>query len=347
MIYTDRAHIINFRKDLDDLRTNKKIERGSLSKLTKNLDVIETEFQNREVQIGNLTNNINTIKSEKIIVDIEKKVMLDKINELINEKSKLENDIRILQKQRAQIPSKSLVTTFRQSLDSMAASLHTPDTKGNYTISSMNVKLKTNLSLQNNELQFQLPKPDDILLPENLSTIEFTIKSSSDELDFSKYMEVPDFIGITREDTESAINNAGFKLGTVSEKESNSYQGTVISQMPSAGSIAASGDLIDITISKIMYVEMPNIMDFDIDSAKEILASSNLNIGDITAKQSASTSGIVIDQSIESGTHTLIGTSIDIVVAENVKHYDWNTLVCRWLDRKYKDERVDLKQYRR
>ena len=130
-------------------------------------------------------------------------------------------------------------------------------------------------------------------------------------------MEVPDLTGMTREDAENVIIDAGFKPGTVDKEESNSSQGTVIGQMPSANSIAMSGDLIDITISKIMYVEVPNIIDFDLESAKDILAGSDLEVGDITAKRSASTSGIVMHQSIESGTHTLIGTSVDIVVAES------------------------------
>ena len=308
--------IVDLRRDLNDLKKVKKIDDTSLVKVRKNLDNLEMELQNKDTQIFNLTNNVNTIISEKVVVELEKKVLLDKISELLSEKAELEKNIQTLQLQRAQIPSKNLVTTFRQSLDSMASSLNTPDASANYTISTMDVKLKTNLSLKDNELQFQLPKPDDILLPENLSTIEFTIRSSPNELDVSEYVEVPDLTGMTQEDAENAANDAGFKMGTVSEKESNSYQGTVISQIPSANSIAMPGDLIDITISKIMYVEVPNVVNFDVDSAKEILAGSNLEVGDITTKKSALTPGMVIDQRIEAGTHALIGTSVDIVVAE-------------------------------
>ncbi|MDF1533579.1 MAG: DUF4332 domain-containing protein [Methanosarcinaceae archaeon] len=311
--------IVNLKSNLEDLRIEKNIDEDSLINLRKNLDNLDIELQNKDIQIANLTNNVNTIISEKVVVELEKKVMSDKIAALLSEKAELEANVQTLQLQRPQIHSTNLVTTFRQSLDSMASSLNTPDARGNYTISNMNVKLKTNLSLKDNELQFQFPKPDDIILPENLSTIEFTIRSSPNELDVSEYMEVPDLKGMTQEDAEGAIKDAGFKPGIFTEVESSSSQGTVISQMPSANSIAMSGDLIDITISKIVYVEVPKIVDFDIDSAKEILASSNLEVGRITAKQSASTPGMVIHQSIESGTHTLIGTSVDIVVAEKME----------------------------
>ena len=222
----------------------------------------------------------------------------------------------------------------------MASSLNTPDARGNYTISNMNVKLKTNLSLKDNELQFQLPKPDDILLPENLSTIEFTIRSSPNEIDVSEYVQVPNLAGMTREDAENAINNAGFKPGIVSEVESSSSQGIVIGQMPSANSIAVSGDLIDITVSKITYVEVPKIVDFDIDSAKEILAGSNLEVGEITAKKSSFTPEMVLYQSIEAGTQVLPGTSVDIVVAENENEEEDKDVQDK--DEHDEDEYIDL-----
>ncbi|MBE0523583.1 MAG: DUF4332 domain-containing protein [Methanosarcinales archaeon] len=306
--------IINLRQNLENLRVAKGIEESSLIEVRGAIDHVEAELHNKDIQITALTDNFNTIISDKVVIELEKNVLSDKIAGLLKEKAELENNIQILQRNREKIPSKSLITTFRQSLDSMAHELNEPDSKANYIISSMDVKLRTNLSLQDNELQFQLPKPDDIIPPENLSTIEFTIRSSPKD-DLSEYLEVPDLTGMTTEEAKYAISNAGFRQGTISEKGSNSPQGMVIDQLPSAGSLTLPDALIDITISKIVYVEMPNIVGLDIDSAQDILANSWLEVGGITEQASKSTPGTVLNQSIEAGTTSIVGSLVDIVVS--------------------------------
>ncbi|HUV83319.1 MAG TPA: DUF4332 domain-containing protein [archaeon] len=306
--------IINLRQNLENLRVAKGIEESSLIEVRGAIDHVEAELHNKDIQITALTDNFNTIISDKVVLELEKNVLSDKIAGLLKEKAELENKLQILQRNREKIPSKSLVTTFRQSLDSMANTLNEPDSKANYIISSMDVKLRTNLSLQDNELQFQLPKPDDIIPPENLSTIEFTIRSSPKD-DFSEYLEVPDLTGMTTEEAKYAITNAGFRQGTINEKDSNSPQGMVIDQIPSAGSLTLPDALIDLTISKIVYVEMPNIVGLDIDSARDILANSRLGVGEITEQASKSIPGTVLNQSIEAGTATLVNSPLEIVLA--------------------------------
>ena len=307
--------ITNLRLNLEDLRTAKEIDEASLSEVRNTIDNVEVELQNKDTLINELRNNTNTIISEKIMLEQENIILSDQIAGLLEEKANLENNIRILQQHRAQIPSKNLVTTFRQSLDSMAGTLDEPESKANYIISSMNVKLRTNLSLEDNELQFQLPKPDDIIPPENLSTIEFTIRSTPKEPDLSEYIEVPDLTGMTLEEAEYAITDAGFKRGTTSEKNSNSPQGMVIDQIPSACSLAIPGAAIDLTVSKIIDVEMPTIVGLDIDSGEQVLINSQLEVGEITEQSSKSTSRTILIQSIEAGTTVLVGTPVDIVIA--------------------------------
>lgn len=307
--------ITNLRQNLENLRIAKEIDEASLIEVRNTIDNVEVELQNKDTLINELRKKTNTIISDKIVLEQENIILSDQIAGLLEEKANLENNIQILQQQRAQIQSKNLVTTFRQSLDSMAGNLNEPESKANYIISSMDVKLKTNLSLKDDELQFQLPKPDDIIPPENLSTIEFTIRSTPKEPDLSEHIEVPDLTGMTREEAEYAITDAGFKPGTTSEKSSNSSQGMVIDQIPSACSLAIPGDAIDITISKIINVEVPNIVGLDIDSGEQVLINSQLEVGEITEQSSKSTSGTILNQSIEAGTIALVGTPVDIVIA--------------------------------
>lgn len=311
----EKKSIENLRRNVDKLRTARTVDETSLSEIKKSVDDIEVELHHKDAQVGELTNNLNKVVSEKAVVEQEKNSLSSKIDGLLKEKAELEENIRILQQQRPQIPSENLVTTFRQSLDNMAGKLNEPEARANYVISSMNVKLKTNLSLKDDILQFQLPKPDDIISPENLSTIEFTIKSSPKELDLSQHLEVPDLRGMTRYEAENAITNAGFKLGDVNEKPSNSPQGTVIDQLPSANSLAIPGSAIDITTSKVTHVETPNLVGLDIDSAREVLENSQLKMGEVTETPSKSTPGTVLKQSIEAGAMVLIGTTVDVEVA--------------------------------
>jgi beta-lactam-binding protein with PASTA domain len=311
----DMTFITNLRQNLENLRIAKEIDEASLIEFRNTIDNVEVELQNKDTLINELRKKTNTIISDKIVLEQENIILSDQIAGLLEEKANLENNIQILQQQRAQIQSKNLVTTFRQSLDSMAGNLNEPESKANYIISSMDVKLKTNLSLKDDELQFQLPKPDDIIPPENLSTIEFTIRSTPKEPDLSEHIEVPDLTGMTREEAEYAITDAGFKPGTTSEKSSNSPQGMVIDQIPSACSLAIPGDAIDITISKIINVEVPNIVGLDIDSGEQVLINSQLEVGEITEQSSKSTSGTILNQSIEAGTIALVGTPVDIVIA--------------------------------
>ncbi len=307
--------IQTIRRNVNKLSTTRKVDETSLNEIKKCVDDIEAELKCKQSQVEQLTKNVDKVFSEKLFAEQEKNTLSSKLDQLLREKAELEENIRILQRQRPQISSENLVTTFRQSLDSMTGKLNEPQARANYVISSMNVKLKTNLSVKEDILQFQLPKPDDIIPPENLSTIEFTIRSSPKELDLSQYQEVPDLRGMTLEEAEKAVIDAGFKLGSINEKPSNSPQGLIIDQLPSADSLASSGTAIDVTISKVTHVEAPNVVGFDVDSAREVLKNSQLKMGEINGTPSSSPPGTVLKQSIEAGTKVLIGTAVDVEVA--------------------------------
>lgn len=307
--------IINLRQNLDKLRIEKTIDETSFNQIIKSIDEIDVELLNKNSQIFELKNKLNSVISEKIVVEQEKNILSQQITRLLSEKADLEKNIQTLQLQRPQIPSESLVATFMQSLDSMADKLDEPAARANYVISSMDVKLRTNLSIKDDKLQFQLPKPDDIIPPDNLSTIEFKIKSSPKELDISQYHEVPNLTGMTLDEAGYVINEAGFKQGTIHEKSSNSPQGMVIDQIPSARSLARPGTPVDITISKIINVEVPNVVGMDIDSGKLVITNSRLKVGEITERSSTTTPGTILNQSIEAGATAMVGTPVDIIIA--------------------------------
>lgn len=62
--------------------------------------------------------------------------------------------------------------------------------------------------------------------------------------------EVPDVMGKSREDAEKILKEAGFEIGEVTEGEDDSKKGTVISQTPTAKTMADKGTKVDLQISK-------------------------------------------------------------------------------------------------
>jgi len=62
--------------------------------------------------------------------------------------------------------------------------------------------------------------------------------------------EVPDVMGKSREDAEKILKDAGFEIGEVTEGEDDSKRGTVISQTPTAKTLADKGTKIDLQLSK-------------------------------------------------------------------------------------------------
>ena len=62
-------------------------------------------------------------------------------------------------------------------------------------------------------------------------------------------VEVPNVIGMGREQAEITLNDRGLNLGTVTRKASNAPEGTVISQSPESSSTAAKGSYVTIILS--------------------------------------------------------------------------------------------------
>ncbi|MDO4174894.1 MAG: Stk1 family PASTA domain-containing Ser/Thr kinase [Eubacteriales bacterium] len=69
---------------------------------------------------------------------------------------------------------------------------------------------------------------------------------------------VPNLSGMTQEQARAALEQAGLALGSVSEQESTSTAGTVISQSVPYNTEVAAGTAIDITIAKAAEEDQPN-----------------------------------------------------------------------------------------
>ncbi len=311
------SDITDLRKNIERLNksTNAYSKRQSSTLVERSLRNVESELDAVHKELASKTDTLEQLKKENISLRHDYDILDSRIGEILKEKAELEKKLERLSRTRPELSSKNLVNAFKDSLEEMDSSLNSSSSRVNYNISSMNIKLRTNIAVKGNDLRFQLPKADDIIPADNLSEVEFTISSSVKQPSFSDLIDVPDVVGLDRDIAVSEIENAGFRQGEVIEKNSDLVQGTVLSQIPSGSSVAKPGDSVDLVISRITSVPVPNIVGMDLASAKKALSASNLSTGKITEQVDSSKNGTVLAQSVAAGEYADIGNAVDIVVS--------------------------------
>nr|WP_321497506.1 PASTA domain-containing protein [uncultured Methanolobus sp.] len=313
------ADITELRKSLDSLNkaTTAVAKKQSYVLAERNIAAIESEFDTINKELVSKTDAIEKLRKENLALKQDYDILDSRVKDILNEKLEIEKKLELLSRTRPELSSINLVKAFSDSLESMDSSLKSSSSRVNYSISSMNIKLKTNIAMNGNDLCFQLPKADDVIPASNLSEVEFTINSSSKAPELTSYEDVPDVVGLELETALSAIKEAGFVQGEVVEKDSELAQGTVLSQIPSGSSVAKSGDAVDLVISKITSVKVPDLTGNTLAAAKKSLANIGLSLGKVTEEVNSLKAGTVIGQSVEAGSYADIGSAIDLVVASS------------------------------
>ena len=310
--------ITDLRSSLEAFRKSGAIDAGSYSSLLTRVNNAEIEFQTVQKEAVAYKESSDRLLLEKLTLEQEKNILAAQVTGLANEKAELESKISVLQKSRPVLSSSNLVSSFASSLAEMDRGLKKVQSGSKYLVSSMNVTLKTNIALEGEELRFQMPKADDILSPENLSTIEFSLRAVPEKPDISSCREVPDLAGLSKEEVENKLLEAGFKTGEILEKESTRPQGTVLGQLPSEGSLAEPGAAVDLTISKILSVKVPELSGLKLEAAKILIEKSRLRLEGIKEEPSDRGSGLVLSQSLTTGSEVKVDSAISLVVSVKV-----------------------------
>jgi len=311
--------IKELRNNLETFRRKGVIDSRSYTLMLNNLNGLEAGFEAAEKEVSVRRESSEKLLKEKILLEQEKTALSVQVANLSREKLELESRISVLQRTRPTLSPTNLVSTFKTSLEEMDRGLKKAPSGTKYGISSMNVTLKTNLALEGEELRFQMPKADDIISPENLSTIEFSLKAVPQKPDFASYEEVPDLIGFSKEAAESKLAEAGFKPGEILEKESSAPEGTVIAHIPSGGSMAEPGAAVDLIISGVSSLKVPNLLGLDLESAKKVLEESGLKLGGVKEQPSDTKPGIVLAQSLKPGSEAEVDDKIFLMVSTDMK----------------------------
>ena len=144
------------------------------------------------------------------------------------------------------------------------------------------------------------------------STVNITIAKEDTKV------EVPNLIGKTKAQAESALTSVGLKLGTVDSEDSTATAGTVIRQKTAEGTKVEKGSSVSITIAKAPQVIVPDLSSYSQTQIKSVLQDAGLTLGSMTKTHDKSHSdGDVISQNPKAGSSVDKGSTVNVTICDN------------------------------
>ncbi len=130
-------------------------------------------------------------------------------------------------------------------------------------------------------------------------------------------VEVPRLEGLTVARAESALVEAGLRLGGPEFQASDLPKDTVINQDPRTGELVEVGSLVDVVVSAGKeQVQVPDLIDFSSESdARRALADAGLTLGKVNVEDSDRPEGTVLRQDPEPFETVDAGSAVAIWVS--------------------------------
>ncbi|MCX5770055.1 MAG: PASTA domain-containing protein [Candidatus Hydrogenedentes bacterium] len=129
---------------------------------------------------------------------------------------------------------------------------------------------------------------------------------------------VPNVVGMTQANAETAITNAGLTVGTVVQEASDTVPlGEVISQVPAAATMVAVGSAVDLTVSAgPSPVTVPNVVGMAQATAETAITTAGLTVGTVTEVSNPTVPlGEVISQTPAAGMLAAPGSAVNLRVS--------------------------------
>ena len=129
--------------------------------------------------------------------------------------------------------------------------------------------------------------------------------------------EVPNVVGMTRQQAELAIENVGLDVGAIEEIRTNTPRGTVSASRPVAGTRVTVPSSVTLTVSAgPASVDMPDVVGESYSRARTVLEQLGLRIGDVAVDSTSLAAGnTVIAQSPAAGRALGAGTRVSLTVS--------------------------------
>ncbi|GGL85203.1 serine/threonine protein kinase [Streptomyces fumigatiscleroticus] len=134
-----------------------------------------------------------------------------------------------------------------------------------------------------------------------------------------QFTKVPPLLAKTRAQAEDRLSEAGLKVGEVKHAYSDTVKrGTVISTDPQAGTRIRDHDSVSLTISDgPETVKLPDVGEYRLDKAREVLKDSGLQPGMVTREFSEDVpEGFVISTDPAADTKVRAGTAVALTVSK-------------------------------
>jgi eukaryotic-like serine/threonine-protein kinase len=134
---------------------------------------------------------------------------------------------------------------------------------------------------------------------------------------FTEKVTVPDVTGNTLSKATTALDKAGFKVGTVSyQQATGKAQGTVVSQTPAGGSSAKKGSAVELVAVGTSVQVVPNVVGMTQSEATTALAQAGLTLGTVSGVYSSSApQGIVTGQAPAATITVPSGSKVGLTVS--------------------------------
>lgn len=134
-----------------------------------------------------------------------------------------------------------------------------------------------------------------------------------------KNTRVPNLVGKTRREAEVELSNKNLQPDFTEEYNSQVPVGIVISQQPDAGNEIPEDSTVTVVVSlgaEPKYVSMPDLVKFNLEDAKKMLADNGLGVGKVKEQESNEFfAWQVIDQSVAPDTLIQEGQKVDLTVS--------------------------------
>jgi eukaryotic-like serine/threonine-protein kinase len=135
------------------------------------------------------------------------------------------------------------------------------------------------------EERFHAASPKGTVLEQNPTTGSRDVEGATVTLAVSigqQFGRVPALVGLSREDAQRRLESAGFDLGDVTERPSQTPAGQVIDSRPRAGADSPVPGTVSLVVSAgPTVVLMPNVVGRAVSQARSILEAAGLSVLDV------------------------------------------------------------------
>jgi beta-lactam-binding protein with PASTA domain len=138
----------------------------------------------------------------------------------------------------------------------------------------------------------------------------------------SDAVEVPDVRGRRSDEAAAFLKELGLRLEVVDRRQSAQPDGTILDQVPVAGSRVPAGAVVTVVVSVLRMTAVPRVVGANILVARNLIASAGLVLAVDQRIDPSRPVGTVLDQSPGPGVPVPAGTVVRLVVAASGGIFD-------------------------